>query len=69
MDKILASRRLILILSGETSLRHLGTSGEVRILLPDVSIDVGIIFPRLESKETVRKYNFIGNINDRYWLS
>ena len=45
-------------------------SGEVQILLPGLSVDIEIIFQRLESKETVRKdLNFIGNLSNRYWLS
>ena len=70
MDKIFTWGRPILILSRETSLGHLVTSGEVKILLLDVSVDKEIIFWRIESKEAVRKHNnFIGNINNRYWLS
>ena len=66
LGNVLVWERLILILSGETSLRHLRTSGEVQILLLDVSVYMGIIFRRLESKETVRKYhNFIVNISNR----
>ena len=35
-----------------------------------LSVDIEIIFQRLESKETVRKdLNFIGNLSNRYWLS
>ena len=35
-----------------------------------LSVDIEIIFQRLESKETVRKdLNLIGNLSNRYWLS